>query len=87
MDEVSFASCNIIQYMTVGYLLYSFINIFYYNSQGSLATVTADKGQPAIVPEVEIDFGGGSDFTVEAAVGKDDANEITMSVQVRQGQR
>ena len=73
--------------MTVGYLLYSFINIFYYTSQGSLATVTADKGQPAIVPEVEIDFGGGSDFAVEAAVGKDDANEITMSVQVPQGQR
>ena len=61
--------------------------IFYNTSQGSLATVTADKGQPAIVPEVEIDFGGGSDFTLEAAVGKDDTNEITMTVQVPKGQR
>ena len=39
------------------------------------------------MPEVEIDLGGGVDFTMEAAVSKDAADELTMSIQVPRGQR
>ena len=64
-----------------------FMTIGTFSSQGSVASVRGDKSQSAIVPEVEIDLGGGMDFTIEAAVSKDAADELTMSVQVPRGQR
>ena len=40
------------------------------------------------MPEIEIDFGEGSDFTVEAAVGEEAADEVlNMTVTVPKGKR
>ena len=56
--------------------------------QGTVASVRGNKSDVAIVPEIEIYFGGGSDFTIEAALGKDAAEEVlNMTVTVPKGKR